>query len=370
MSRPTIEGDDLSGVADVLKSGWLTAGPKTALFEEALAKSAGAPHGIAVTSGTAGLQLLFHAMDLQEGDEVITPSMTFASTVNMIALAGAKPVFVDCDYGTLNLKVEEVEAKITSRTRAIIPVHFAGAPCDLDPLNALAKRKGIPVIEDAAHAVGTRYQDRPVGADGNTAIFSFHPIKNITTGEGGMITTHDAELAARLRRLKFHGIERDAWKRYGKGGNPLYDIKEPGFKFTFTDLQASLGLSQLAKLDRLNRRRAALAARYLEGLKGVNGLDLPASPPYPHAHAWHLFVVKVTGLPRDAFMEKLTEWNIGFGVHFPPCHTLTYVRDRFGAVSLMDTERAGDRLISLPLYPSMSDTDAGYVVAAISTILG
>jgi UDP-4-amino-4-deoxy-L-arabinose-oxoglutarate aminotransferase len=369
MSRPTMEGDDLAGVAEVLKSGWLTAGPKTALFEEALAKSAGAPHGIAVTSGTAGLQLLFHAMGLKAGDEVITPSMTFASTVNMIALAGATPVFVDCDSGTLNLRVQEVESKITARTRAIIPVHFAGAPCDLDPLQALAKAKGIPVIEDAAHAVGTRYKDRPVGGDGNTAVFSFHPIKNITTGEGGMVTTHDADLAGRLRRLKFHGIERDAWKRYGKGGNPLYDIKEPGFKMTFTDLQAALGLSQLAKLDRLNRRRGALAARYLEGLRGVAGLELPAVPAYPHTHAWHLFVVQVTGLPRDAFFEKLTEWNIGFGVHFPPCHTLAYVRERFGSVSLPVTERAGARLLSLPLFPSMSDADVDYVVAAVRAIL-
>jgi dTDP-4-amino-4,6-dideoxygalactose transaminase len=370
MSRPTIEGDDLAGVADVLKSGWLTAGPKTAMFEEALAKSAGAPHGVAVTSGTAGLQLLLHAMDLKEGDEVITPSMTFASTVNMIALAGARPVFVDCDYGTLQLKAGEVEAKISPRTRAIIPVHFAGAPCDLDPLNALSKRVGIPVIEDAAHAVGTRYRDRPVGSHGNTAIFSFHPIKNITTGEGGMVTLHDAALAGRLRKLKFHGIERDAWKRYGKGGTPLYDITEPGFKSTFTDLQASLGLTQLSKLDRLIKRRTALAVRYLEGLAGVKGLDLPVAPTYPHTHAWHLFIVKVTGMPRDTFMEKLTEHNIGFGVHFPPCHLLSYVKERFGPVSLPETERAGDKLISLPLFPSMSDADVEDVIAAIRGILG
>ncbi len=369
MSRPTIEADDLQGVADVLQSGWLTAGPVVAKFEAALAAAAGAPHGIAVASGTAGMQLVLHALDLRPGDEVITPSMTFASTVNMITLAGAVPVFVECDYGTLNLKVDDVEAKLTSRTRAFLPVHFAGLPCDLDPLDALARARGIPVIEDAAHALGTTYRGRPAGG-GNTAVFSFHPIKNITTGEGGMITTHDAALARRLRRLKFHGIAQDAWTRYGPGGDPAYEIGEPGFKATLTDLQAALGLSQLAKLGRFNARRAELAARYRRGLAGVAGLDLPATPAYPHSHAWHLFVVKVTGVPRPAFLDGLAARNIGYGLHFPPCHRLDYVVKRFGAVALPETERAGDRLVSLPLFPGMADADVDDVCAAIREILG
>jgi dTDP-4-amino-4,6-dideoxygalactose transaminase len=227
------------------------------------------------------------------------------------------------------------------------------------------------VIEDAAHAVGTSYRGKPAGGHGNTAIYSFHPIKNITTGEGGMVTCYDGELAKRLRLLRFHGIERDAWKRYGKGGAPHYDIREPGYKYNLTDLQAALGVVQMGKVARMNARRAALSARYREGLAGVAGIDLPASPPYPHEHSWHLFIVKVTSMDRDAFIGRLADRNIGVGLHFPPCHLLSYVRQRFGTKEgdLPGCERAGARLLSLPLFPGMADGDVDYVCAAVREIL-
>lgn len=372
LNRPSIGDDDVARVEAVLRSGWITTGPVNAEFETAFAGAVGAPHAASMTSATGGLHLVLEALGVGPRDEVITPSLTFASTVNQIVLRRATPVFVDVDYGTLNLKVEQVEAKIKKRTKAIIPVHFAGAPCDLDPLMRLAQRKGVPIVEDAAHAVGAAYKGKPVGGHGNAAIFSFHPMKNITTGEGGMVTTHDPELDRHLRKLRFHGIDRDAWKRYRHGGNPMYDVAAPGYKYNLTDLQAALGLAQLAKLDRMNARRAAIAARYREGLAGVPGLDLPAVPAYDHVHAWHLFVVKVTAMSREDFFKGLEEWNVGFGVHFPPCHQLAYVRQRFAAApgALPETEKAGSRIASLPLYPDMTDADVDYVVAAVRDVLG
>jgi UDP-4-amino-4-deoxy-L-arabinose-oxoglutarate aminotransferase len=337
----------------------------------------GAPHAIAVSSATAGMHVVLTALGIGPGDEVVTPSMTFASTVNQIALRGASPVFVDCDYGTLQAAPGAIAERITPRTRAVVPVHFAGAPADLDPIRASADRAGIPVIEDAAHAVGTSYKGVPAGGPaargkpGGVAVFSFHPIKNITAGEGGMVTCYDDALAARIRLLRFHGIERDAWKRYGKGGTPHYDVREPGYKYNLTDLQAAVGVVQMRKVESLNARRAALARRYLAGLSGVPGLDLPEAVPYPHDHSWHLFIVKVTGVDRDAFIAALAERNVGAGLHFPPCHLLAYVRERYGtkAGDLPDTERAGKRIVSLPLFPGMSDADVDYVCAAAREIL-
>ena len=371
MSRPDIGDAEVDAVSAVLRSGWITTGPVTARFEGEFAGFCGAPHSVSVASGTAGLHILLLAMGIGKGDEVITPSMTFASTVNQLVLAGAKPVFVDCDYGTLNLSVAAVEALITPQTKAIIPVHFAGAPCDMDPLMELARRRGIAVIEDAAHAVGTRYKGKPAGSHGNPAIFSFHPIKNITTGEGGMVTLHDAALADRLRLLRFHGIDRDAWKRYGKGGMPGYDVAEPGFKYNMTDIQSALGSVQLGRVGGMNARRKILAERYLAGLKGVSGLDLPGSPAYPHDHSWHLFIVKVHGISREKFFERMSGLNVGCGIHFPPCHLLALARQKLGTRegTLPETEKAGDRVVSLPLFPGMTDADADYVVSAVREAL-
>jgi dTDP-4-amino-4,6-dideoxygalactose transaminase len=264
-----------------------------------------------------------------------------------------------------------IEEKITSKTRAIIPVHFAGIPVDMDKINRLARKYRLTVIEDAAHAVGTYYRGIHAGGFGHPAIFSFHPIKNITTGEGGMITLSNAGLEKKLRLMRFHGIERDAWKRYGKGGNPSYDIMEPGYKYNMPDLLAALGLAQMERWKEFNDRRKVLAELYLEGLKGLPKLDLPQVPEYEHTHAWHLFIVKVKDYPRDDFMEKLADYNIGYGLHFPPAHALSYVRKKVGWAgrSLPETKRAAERIISLPLFPDMTEKDVHYVCRAVKEIL-
>lgn len=371
LNRPSINDADCDAVSRCLRSGWITTGAFCQAFEQRFSHLTGAPHAISLSSATAGMHLALLALGIGPGDEVITPSMTFASTVNMIAMVGARPVFVDCDYGTLNMNLQGFGEKITARTKAVVPVHFAGAPVDMDALLPLADHHNIAVIEDAAHAVGTYYKKVHAGGFGKMAIFSFHPIKNITSGEGGMITHYDEVLEKRLRMLRFHGIERDAWKRYGKGGNPDYDINSPGFKYNLTDLQAALGVSQLERLSTFNRRRGELARLYLEGLQGLGGLDLPEAPPYDHIHAWHLFVVKILSMDRERFMTKLGDYNIGYGLHFPAAHLLTYVRERFGTAgdTFPATERAAKRIISLPLYPDMSDNDVFYVCEAIREIL-
>jgi UDP-4-amino-4-deoxy-L-arabinose-oxoglutarate aminotransferase len=369
MSRPSIGEAEISEVVRCLRSGWITTGPLCKRFEESFCELTGAPRAITVSSATAGMHLVLTAMDFKDGDEVITPSMTFTSTLNMIEHCGAKPVFVDIDYDTLNIDALRIGEKITRRTRAVIPVHFAGAPVDMDALLTLCRPAGIPVIEDAAHAVGTRYKGVHAGGFGGTAIFSFHPIKNITTGEGGMITLFDEALEGRLRLLRFHGIERDAWKRYGRGGNPDYDIQAPGFKYNLTDMQAALGIAQIGRLDEMNRLRSRLAALYLEGLKDIRGIDLPGLPAYPHVHSWHLFIIKVLSMKRERFMEKLSEYNIGYGLHFPAGHRLSHFRASGGVADLKETERAAERILSLPLFPDMSEQDVHYVCDAVREIL-
>ena len=371
LSRPAIGDEEVEAVAASLRSGWITSGPRVAELEERFREFTGAPHAVAVSSATAGLHLVLTALGIRRGDEVVTPSMTFASTVNQVALAGAVPVFADCDYGTLQAPPEEITGRITRKTRAVIPVHFAGAPVDLDPIREAADRAGVPVIEDAAHAVGTSYRGKAVGGHGNTAIFSFHPIKNITTGEGGMVTCYDEGLARKLRLLRFHGIERDAWRRYGKGGTPHYDIVEPGYKCNLTDIQAAIGVVQMRKVGEMNARRRFLAARYRDGLRSVPGVDLPVSPTYPHEHSWHLFIAKVTSMDRDAFLGRLAEFNVGAGLHFPLCHLLRYVRERYGTREgdLPGCELAGKRIVSLPLFPGMEDRDVDYVCDSVREIL-
>ena len=256
-SRPSIGEAEIDRVVNCLKSGWITTGAVCKEFEDAFCGLTGAGKAVALNSATAGMHLMLTALDLEPGDEVITPSMTFASTINMIALRRAKPVFVDIEYETLNLNTELIEEAITPQTKAIIPVHFAGAPADMDKISELADRYSIMVVEDAAHAVGCYYKGIHAGGFGHPAIFSFHPIKNITTGEGGMITLNDVALEKKLRLLRFHGIERDAWKRYGKGGNPSYDIIEPGYKYNLPDLLAALGLAQFERWKELNKRRTS-----------------------------------------------------------------------------------------------------------------
>jgi UDP-4-amino-4-deoxy-L-arabinose-oxoglutarate aminotransferase len=369
-SRPSIGKREIAGVVACMKSGWITTGALCKAFEEEFCRLTGAQHAVSVSSATAGMHLMLCALNIGKGDEVITPSMTFASTINMIALRGAKPVFVDVNYGTLNINPDLIESRITKKTKVIIPVHFAGAPADMDKISKLARRYKLTVIEDAAHAVGAYYRGIHVGGFGHPAIFSFHPIKNITTGEGGMITLNPERLEKKLRLLRFHGIERDAWKRYGKGGNPSYDIMEPGYKYNMPDLLAALGLAQLERWREFNRKREKLARIYLEELQNVPGIDLPQAPSYEHTHAWHLFVIKVLAMNRDRFMSKLADYNIGYGLHFPAAHCLRYVKKYCGQTKdLPDTEHAAEKIVSLPLFPNMLEKDARYVCKAIKEIV-
>ncbi len=371
LNRPSITEREIEAVVKCLKSGWITTGPLCKEFEDRFSKMTGAPSAVSLASATAGMHLLLLAMDLHPGDEIITPSLTFASTVNMISMCGAIPVFSEIEYGTLNIDPDLVERHITKKTRAIIPVHFAGAPVNMDKLHELAKAHNLIIIEDAAHAVGTFYRGIHAGGFENPAIFSFHPIKNITTGEGGMITLYNKEIEKQLRLLRFHGIERDAWKRYGKGGTPEYDVQMPGFKYNLTDIQAALGLAQLERLHELNGKRAQLAELYFKGLEDVQGIELPQIPEYPHTHAWHLFIIKVNALGRDIFMQRLSDYNIGYGIHFPAAHLLTYFRNRFGHPNglLPITEKVAPNILSLPLFPSMEERDVLYVCDAIKEIM-
>ena len=375
-SRPFIGEEEIAEVVDSLRSGWITTGPKTAAFEAEFARVTGARHAISISSATAGLHLVFLALDLKPGDEVITPSMTFVAAVNMAVMAGATPVFVDVERETLNLDPDLIEEKITERTRAIVPVHYAGLPCDLDRIHQVAKKHGIPVIEDAAHAVGAMHKGRPIGALSDITVFSFHPIKNMTTGEGGMVTTNDDRLAERLKLLRFHGMDRDAWKRYSASGSPHYEVLAPGFKYNMMDIQAALGLHQLRRLPEINRARTTHALLYSKLLADVPEVLCPASAAtYPCEHAWHLYVPRLNkerlSIDRDRFMALLKEENIGTGLHFKAVHEHHFYRERFpsNAGRLPVSEWASERILSLPLFPQMDEKDVQDVVAAVRRIV-
>ena len=373
-SKPSISEAEISSVADVLRSGWITTGPRNAQFEEAFCAYTGCRNAVAIASATAGMHLLFEALNIGAGDEIITPAMTWVSTVNLIVLRGAKPVFVDVDRDTLQVKPEAVASAITPRTKLIIPVHFAGAPADLDALRAIAAEHKIPLVEDAAHAAGTEYRGEKIGAFG-TSIFSFHPIKNMTTGEGGMFCCDDDALMERVRRLKFHGLGVDAFDRQTQGRSPQAEVLEPGYKYNLTDISAMLGISQLAQLDEFIKRRSELARRYHELLADVPEI-LPLNvPDYPHLHAWHLFIVRVdkerAGISRDDFMAQLKARNIGTGLHFRAVHLQKYYLDFLGCHRgmLPNTEWNSDRICSLPLFPAMTESDVQSVVDAIKDVL-
>ena len=373
-SKPCISEAEIEAVAEVLRSGWITTGPKAAEFEEAFKAYGDAEGAVALCSGTAGMHLLLAAMGIGPGDEVITPSMTWVSTVNLITLAGATPVFADIERETLLVSAETVEPLITERTRLIIPVHFAGAAVDMDPLRQLSSAKNIPLVEDAAHAAGTEYRGERIGRRG-TAIFSFHPIKNMTCGEGGMFCSDDPGLIEHIRRLKFHGLGVDAYDRNTQGRSPQAEVQEPGFKYNLTDMAAVLALGQLRRLDEFNRKRALLAHRYRELLANIDEIVPLAVPSYPMRHAWHLFVVRLdtkrVGMDRETFMAELKKRNIGTGIHFKAVHRQKYYREtlQLPEGALPNTEWNSDRIFSLPLFPDMTLNDVDDVVAAIKEVL-
>jgi dTDP-4-amino-4,6-dideoxygalactose transaminase len=373
-SRPTIRQVEIDEVVDTLRSGWITTGPKAERFEKDFAAYVGAPEVLAVSSATGGLHIGLIGLGLKPGDEVIITTMTWASTSNMVEALGGTTVFVEIDPDTLQIDPAAVEAAITPRTVGMIPVHFGGAPCDMDPLLAIARKHGLWIFEDAAHGVGTLYKGKHVGLFDKLAAFSFHPIKNMTTGEGGMLTLRDAALAKTLRALRFHGLEKQAWNRYAEGGTPQVEIVLPGFKYNFMDLQAALGIHQLASVDEFNARRIELAALYHELLAEIPEIGRPGIPAYDHFHTWHLYVIKVldaAGIKRDDFMAALRARNVGTGLHFRAVHTQPYYVEKYPGVvgTLPKAEWASERICSLPLFPDMTEDDVRYVVAAIQDVL-
>lgn len=371
-SKPDLEESDIQAVADVLRSGWITTGPKVAQFESDFKQYLGTSDAVSMTSETGVMEVMLRALGIGPGDEVITPSMTWVSMINLTVLAGATPVFVDVNKDTLMVDPDVVEAHITPRTRLIVPVHFAGASADMDPLRAIAAKHGIPLVEDAAHALGTRYKGKLIGSTGS-AMFSFHPIKNITTGEGGMFVTDDPALGGRIRSLKFHGLGVDAYDRLTHGRSPQAQVVEPGYKYNMPDMQAVLALGQLARIEQINARRTELALRYRDLLKDIDELLPLADPDYDFKHSWHLFVVRVVKgkRNRDEFMAALKEKNIGTGLHFRCAHLQKYYREQMGCKPgmLPNTEWNSDRICSIPLFPSMTEEDQNDVVTAIKEVL-
>ncbi|MBI5782165.1 MAG: DegT/DnrJ/EryC1/StrS aminotransferase family protein [Gammaproteobacteria bacterium] len=373
-SRPSISREAINEVVACLESGWITTGPRVKKFEEALKSYLGAPHVLALSSATAGLHLALAALELKPGDEVITTPMTFAATLNTIVLAGGRPVLVDVEPDTYNMDVSRLAKAITKRTRAIMPVHFAGLPVDLDPLHQLAEKHGLRVIEDAAHAIGTEYKGKRIGSFGDTQVFSFHPNKNMTTGEGGCVATRDDKLAEKIALLRFHGMDREAWNRFGKTGSQHYEIITPGFKYNMMDIQAALGLHQLPALDGFIKRRTELALRYQKILAGWPQWSRPGTPKYAHRHAWHLYTPLINpaaaGMDRDAFMQGMKERNIGTGLHYRAVHLYPYYREHFGFKpgDFPNAESIGERIVSLPLFPGLREADQDRAVAAMADL--
>jgi len=372
---PLIEEDDIAAVVDSLKSNWITKGPKTIEFEKRFAEYVGAKYAVAVNSCTAALHLSLVAAGLGLGDEVITTPLTFAASANVVIHTGATPVFADIDPATLNIDVAQIEEKITPRTKAIIPVHIAGHPCRMDEIMAIARKHNLFVLEDAAHAVYTRYKGTLIGTIGDATAFSFYATKNLVTGEGGMVTTDDAALADKIRILSSHGMSRNAWNRYTAAGSWYYEILYPGYKDNMTDVQAALGLTQLAKLERMQSLREDIAARYNEAFERMPELEIPVVEDYARP-AWHLYIVKLNlemlKIDRAQFIEELKAENIGTSVHFIPVHLHPYYRETYGYKrgDFPHSEAAFDRIISLPLYPKMSAQDTADVIAAVGRVIG
>ena len=357
-------------MTETIRSGWIALGPRTKRFEEEFARYLGVSEAVALSSGTAGLHLALAALGLGPGDEVIVPTYTFASTAISAIHVGATPILVDVEPDTLTLGANAVAAAITPRTKAIMPVHIAGTACDMEPLVDLARKHDLRIVEDAAHALPTSYADKLIGTIGDVTVFSFYATKTLATGDGGMLVAKDDAIRRLVRTLSLHGMDADAWRRYGKGGTWRYDVTMAGFKYNMTDIVASLGIEQLRKLDDNTARRTEIAKTYREGLAGLDGLQLPVAT-RRSTHAWHLFLVRFDsdrcGFTRDVAHEKLREAGIGTSVHFIPLHNFTLFRDRSrGPFPVAD--RAFSEVLSLPIYPGLTTTDVHRVIDAVHSL--
>jgi len=372
---PHITQAEIDEVVDTLRSGWLTTGPKTKRFEREFAAYLGTPHALAVNSATAAMHLALDAIGLQQGDEVLVPVYTFTATAEVVVYCRATPVFVDVDPRTCNIDPSQIEQHITAKTKAIMVVHIAGVPADMDIILAIAHAHKLVVIEDAAHAFPAKYYGRMVGTLGDLAAFSFYTTKTLAVGEGGMLTTANAAYAERAALMSLHGISRDAWKRYSAEGSWFYEVLEAGFKYNMSDISAAIGLHQLARSEWLLERRRAIAQRYNEAFSQHHELEIPFTPDYVQQHSWHLYLLKLSleylTITREAFMQELFKARIGVSVHFIPLHMHPFYRDTYHvqATDFPVALHAYQRTISLPIYPGMTDTDVDDVIAAVEQIV-
>jgi dTDP-4-amino-4,6-dideoxygalactose transaminase len=372
--RPAIDEDEIQSVVETLRSGWLTTGAKVKAFEAEFARYVGSKDAVAVNSGTAALHLALDAIGIKESDEVIVPAMTFAATAEVVLYFKAKPVLIDCQRDTLNLDPTQIEAAITSKTKAIIPVHFGGQPCEMDRILEIAKKHNLRVIEDAAHALPASDHGRTIGTIGDITCFSFYATKTITTGEGGMATTDNSEWAERMRMMSLHGISHDAWKRYTKEGSWYYEILSPGFKYNLTDIAAAIGIEQLKKCNEFWEARQRIAMNYAKAFADLQEIQLPTCR-NDVQHAWHLFVIQLNlerlKINRNQFLEALREKEIGTSVHFIPLHLHPYYRDKFGykPEDFPNASAAFERIVSLPIYPKMTEGNVRDVIVAVRKLI-
>lgn len=367
---PLIEDEEINEVIDSLKSGWITLGPKTIRFEKDIQDYIGISNAVALNSCTAGLHLALIVLGIRKGDEVITTPFTFASTANVIVHTGAKPVFVDIQGDTFNIDPKKIEQAITPNTKAILVVHYAGHPVDMDEIKQIAEKHNLHIIEDAAHAIGSEYKNQKIGSSGNLTSFSFYATKNLTTGEGGTLVTNNDELAKRLKNLRLHGMSKDAWNRYGEKGDWFYEINECGWKYNMTDIQAALGLHQLRKLNNFIEKRKQYADIYNQELSKIPLIQIPRIRPYVKS-SYHLYPILLKGVDRDLFIQEMKKRNIGTSVHFIPLHLQPFYKNTFG-YKIGDfpiAEKVYKSLVSLPLYPKMTIKDVNDVIGAIKDIL-
>ena len=372
-AAPLLGDEEIEEVVHCLRSGWLTTGHKVKQFEREFGEFIGAKHALAVNSCTAALHLALEAVGVGPGDEVITTPMTFTATAAVIEHLGARPVFADCTAQTLNIDPAEIQRRLSPRTKAILPVHFAGQACDMDAIAEVARGAGVPVVEDAAHAIPTRYKGRMVGTLSDVTCFSFYATKNVTTGERGMVVTDRDDIMERMRLMHLHGMSRDAWKRYTQNGSWSYEILAPGFKYNLTDIAAAIGIHQLRKCHAFHRRRLGIADQYDAAFAGLPGVSIPRVQDR-ESHGWHLYVIQIDPerltIDRDAFIDRLIARNIGVSVHFIPLHVHPYYRERY-ALQPSDFPNAWaayERIVSLPIYAKMTDDDVRHVIDAVREI--
>jgi len=365
----SIDEEDIDETIKVLRSDWLTTGPKVKEFEEALCKYVECKHAVAVNSGTSALDIAVQSLNLPKKSEVITSPFTFVATSNSILYNNLKPVFVDIERETRNIDPKEIEKKITKKTRAIIYVDYAGHPCKIDEIKEIAENHDLSIIEDASHSMGAEYKGKKIGNFADMTIFSFHPVKNITTGEGGAVLTNNYEYYEKLKMLRNHGINKDAKERYGKEAGYEYDMKILGRNYRITDIQCALGISQLRKLDLFVQERKRLSQIYTKYLSELGFVDTPITKDYVK-HAWHLYTILINGLDRDDIFTKLRKMNIGVNVHYIPIYHFSYYKENFNfnPKDFPVTEEVFKRIISLPLFPKMSSEQQNYVIDSLSKL--